>query len=96
MKDHYTPQELAEVSIESQDILMHIGTATSGRYPKGSGENPYQHVEPGSVEWIRVHQQRLKKAKAEGLSTSETYARIAKMEGISVNALRSKINIMRE
>ena len=27
----------------ADDILMHIGTATSGRYPKGSGDDPYQH-----------------------------------------------------
>jgi DNA-binding NarL/FixJ family response regulator len=27
----------------AEEILMHIGTATSGRYPKGSGEDPHQH-----------------------------------------------------
>ena len=63
MKDYYTPQELAEVSEESQDILMHIGTATSGRYPKGSGKNPYQHMSPGDLEWIQRHQRRLKEFK---------------------------------
>lgn len=26
-----------------KDELMHIGTKTSGRYPRGSGERPYQH-----------------------------------------------------
>lgn len=96
MKDYYTPQELAEVSEESQDILMHIGTATSGRYPKGSGKNPYQHMSPGDLEWIQRHQRRLKEFKAQGLDSNEVYKKIADLEGMSVNALRSKINIMRE
>lgn len=28
----------------TESELWHIGTATSGRYPRGSGERPYQHV----------------------------------------------------
>lgn len=27
----------------SQNYLMHFGNKNSGRYPRGSGENPHQH-----------------------------------------------------
>ena len=36
------------------NYLMHYGTATSGRYPKGSGARPYQHV-PGMIRRLRGH-----------------------------------------
>lgn len=35
--------DIYETGTESE--LWHIGTASSGRYPKGSGERPYQHEE---------------------------------------------------
>ena len=34
--------DIYETGTESE--LWHIGTASSGRYPKGSGERPYQHM----------------------------------------------------
>lgn len=32
------------------DELYHIGTKSSGRYPRGSGEDPYQHVSKSARE----------------------------------------------
>ena len=50
--------------------IEHIGTDTSGRYPKGSGDDPYQH----SGDFIS----RVAKLKAEGMSTKEV-AKLFKM-----------------
>lgn len=43
------------------DELYHIGTATSGRYPKGSGKRPYQHEGPSfGSEYDSIRQNALK------------------------------------
>ena len=62
-----------------QDELMHYGTPRhSGRYPWGSGENPYQH-EPDFLSGIR-------KLEKEGISEKE----IADFYGMSVSDLRKR------
>lgn len=43
--------EMAENA--SNDSLAHIGTERSGRYPRGSGENPYQHPYIPVLNWRR-------------------------------------------
>lgn len=60
-------------------IIKHYGTPRhSGRYPWGSGENPYQH-EDG---WLKQYRE----YKSQGLSETE----IAKKFGISTTILRNK------
>lgn len=62
-----------------QDELMHYGTPRhSGRYPWGSGENPYQH-EPDFLSGIR-------KLEKEGISEKE----IADFYDMSVSDLRKR------
>lgn len=62
-----------------QDELMHYGTPRhSGRYPWGSGENPYQH-EPDFLSGVR-------KLEKEGISEKE----IADFYGMSVSDLRKR------
>lgn len=61
------------------DIIKHYGTPRhSGRYPWGSGENPYQHEDS----WLNEY----RGYKAQGLSETE----IADKFGISTTVLRDK------
>ena len=61
------------------DIIKHYGTPRrSGRYPWGSGENPYQHEDW----WLNEY----RKYKDQGLSETE----IAKKFNISTTILRDK------
>ena len=61
-----------------EDMLMHYGTPRhSGRYPWGSGENPYQH----SGDFLS----RVESLKKEGVSETK----IAKMMGMSTTELRA-------
>ena len=67
---------------EFQDELMHYGTPRhSGRYPWGSGENPYQRYAnfKGNVERLR----------AKGLSDTE----IARSMNMTTSVMRAKISI---
>ena len=67
------------------DILMHYGTPRhSGRYPWGSGENPYQHSSYFMSEVNRMRK--------EGLSDTE----IARQMNMSTGEFRSKITIEKE
>lgn len=79
-----------------EDILMHYGVKRrSGRYPWGSGENPYQH---GGDFLSRVEElQRLEKSEKEiaeeiGLSTTDLrmQIRVAKHERRALQADRAK------
>lgn len=36
-----------------EGFLSHIGNANSGRYPRGSGKNPFQHVKGKAGDWLR-------------------------------------------
>jgi len=66
------------------DILIHYGMPRrSGRYPWGSGENPYQHTD----DFIS----RVKKLKEQGLSEID----IAKQFNMSTGELRSQYSIAR-
>lgn len=66
----------------SDDILKHYGTPRhSGRYPWGSGENPYQRYKS-----FHSHVSDLKK---QGMSEKE----IADSMGISVNKLRARMSV---
>ena len=66
------------------EMLMHYGMPRrSGRYPWGSGDNPYQHTE----DFIS----RIEKLKKEGLSEVE----IAKSFGMSTGSLRAQYSIAR-
>ena len=68
----------------SDDILMHYGTKThSGRYPWGSGENPYQRLGRGS---IRARVRELSEA---GMTEKE----IAQALGMSTTVLRQRITL---
>lgn len=67
----------------AKDILMHYGTPRhSGRYPWGSGEDPYQH---GSGDFLS----RIDSLKKSGLSETE----IAKSMGMSTTELRAQRSI---
>lgn len=35
-----------------EDFLAHIGNANSGRYRRGSGKNPFQHVKNAAGKWF--------------------------------------------
>lgn len=66
------------------DELWHYGTKRhSGRYPWGSGEEPYQHES-----WFHADVKRLRD---NGMNEKE----IAQMYGITVRDLRSKISLSR-
>lgn len=66
----------------AEDILMHYGVKKrSGRYPWGSGENPYQH----SGDFLS----RVNELKKEGLGEKE----IAKAIGLSTTDLRMQIRV---
>lgn len=66
------------------DYLMHIGTKYhSGRYPYGSGENPYQH-DPGFYGQV-------KQLRKEGMSDAD----IARGRGMTTNQLRAYMAIER-
>lgn len=67
------------------DELIHYGTPRhSGRYPWGSGENPYQR----NADFLANYKQ----LKAKGLSDTE----VAKAMNMSVNEMRSKRSLARE
>ena len=63
-----------------EDILMHYGMPRrSGRYPYGSGENPYQH----SGDFLS----RVQELKKSGMSETD----IAKNMGLTTTQLRTQI-----
>lgn len=65
------------------DILMHVGTSlASGRYPKGSGEDPYQHGDQSFLS-------RVKQYKDKGMSEKE----IADAFSMKVADYRAKVSI---
>lgn len=67
------------------DTLQHYGTPRhSGRYPWGSGKNPYQ----SEMDFIG----RVKDLKSKGMSGTE----IAKAMGMSTTQLRAKISVSRD
>jgi orotate phosphoribosyltransferase-like protein len=68
----------------AEDILMHIGTATSGRYPKGSGDDPYQH----SGDFLS----RVELLKNQGLGDTE----IAKAMGLSTTQYRAQKSLAKD
>lgn len=35
-----------------EEFLAHIGNANSGRYRRGSGKNPFQHVKNAASKWL--------------------------------------------
>lgn len=68
----------------SEEYLEHYGTPRhSGRYPWGSGENPYQH---GPMKSVRMQKAALKK---QGYKTD---AEIAKKLGMSINDMKAAIS----
>ena len=76
MSDHYIPL---------QDVLIHYGTPRhSGRYPYGSGENPYQHES-----WFL---QKVKDLEDQGLSQVE----IARELDMTTSELRARKSIAKE
>ena len=83
MKNLVRPNIFAE--LKQVNDLEHYGTPRhSGRYPWGSGENPYQGDEN--------FQKTLSSLRKRGMSNTE----IAKSMGISTTALRAKIDIAGE
>ena len=68
----------------AEDILMHIGTATSGRYPKGSGDDPYQH----SGDFLS----RVELLKKQGLGDTD----IAKAMGLSTTQYRAQKSLAKD
>lgn len=69
-----------------EDFLMHYGTKEhSGRYPWGSGENPYQRLGEGS---IRARKYELEQ---QGMSEKE----IADALGMSTTVLRQRVTMER-
>lgn len=54
-----------DLYLDETDILMHVGTSlASGRYPKGSGDDPYQHGDQSFLS-------RVKQYKNKGMSEKE-------------------------
>ena len=75
-----------------EDVLLHYGTPRhSGRYPWGSGENPYQH-ESGD-KFLYDYRDIKNRLKAEGKSISD--ANIAHEMGMSSNEFRRLRTIYR-
>ena len=73
---------LDEIFMEDDFYLAHYGTPRhSGRYPWGSGENPYQRY----VDFLG----NVKKQEQDGLSRTE----IAKAMGMTTTTLRAKISV---
>lgn len=69
----------------AEDILMHYGIEKrSGRYPYGSGDNPYQH----SGDFLS----RIEQLKKEGLSETD----IAKSMGLSTTQFRTQKSLANE
>lgn len=65
-----------------EDILMHYGMPRrSGRYPYGSGENPYQH----SGDFLS----RVQELKKSGMSETD----IAKNMGLTTTQLRTQMSL---
>ena len=84
----YTEDELNEMglSVKGKELLLHYGTKyRSGRYPWGSGQDPYQRArtETDIFEKARVHY------KEKGLSDND----IAKKFGISVPDYRKMVTL---
>ena len=66
----------------SDDMLMHYGVARrSGRYPWGSGDNPYQH----SGDFLS----RVQSLKKSGMSETD----IAKTMGLTTTQLRTQMSL---
>ena len=77
--------EYLGVSYIADDILAHYGTKRhSGRYPWGSGENPYQH----SGDWLS----RIDQMRRDGMSEKD----IADGEGMSIKDLRAYESIAKQ
>lgn len=81
----------------SEDILMHYGMPRrSGRYPWGSGEDPYQH----SVDFLsRVEKMRKAKLTYKDPKTGQVYrgdTAIAKMLGYTTGEFRAEIMLCNE
>lgn len=79
-RDFALASEIAD-ELYSEDDLMHYGTPRhSGRYPWGSGENPYQHES-----WFLARE----RLKAKGLTETE----IAKVMNLSTTVYRARVAI---
>ena len=75
------------ISEEGINILLHYGVKRrSGRYPWGSGENPYQHGDNAKFMQARREMQ------AKGMTEAE----IAKAFGVSTGAVRARVAIAHE
>ena len=73
------------IAEEMNDILMHYGMPRrSGRYPWGSGDNPYQH----SGDFLS----RVEELKSQGLSETE----IAKSLGLTTTQLRVQRSLAKD
>ena len=74
-----------QVAEEMKDILMHYGTPRhSGRYPWGSGENPYQR----NGDFLS----RVDELKEQGLSDTE----IAKAMGLTTTQFRTQRSLAKD
>lgn len=79
---------------KGEDSITHYGTKhKSGRYPWGSGENPFQHdpnyTGPEDFKTAKEFYDEVSKMKKEGLKDSQ----IAKMLGMSTGDLRTYTNV---
>lgn len=73
------------MNLIAEDILMHYGVAKrSGRYPYGSGENPYQH----SGDFLS----RVEELKKSGLKETD----IAKSMGLTTTQLRTQMSLAKD
>lgn len=82
---------------EMNDILMHYGMPRrSGRYPWGSGEDPYQHGRDflGRVEELRKQNIRYTDEKTGKTYTGDTA--IAKSMGLSTTQFRTEIGLAKD
>lgn len=79
-------QELVSIDIlEDESSLEHYGTPRhSGRYPWGSGDDPYQHEDA----WYNSYLKEAQVLNEDGTKRSD--AQIAKAMGLTTNELRAK------
>lgn len=88
--DDITYEAMDDLSPEGQEILLkHIGTKRhSGRYPYGSGKNPYQRVKTSTSQFA--------KARAEYKRKGFTDEKFRKDFGMNTSEFRNMVTLVKE
>ena len=83
-----------ETFYNDEKYLAHIGNKNSGRYPRGSGKNPFQHVKDAAGKWLK---QDIKsgKDKAPQSAAEKTSKEVARGINEAANAAGQLANMKR-